>query len=125
MIFFALRINTLSRKAFHLCKLTHLILTPSTTSLLLSTDLQQKFRRWIITTSIIRSNADESRSSSGSGEHAALWAAIAYAKFQHRAINNIPRALGPVGEMVWTAERMYAQARSLIPNEEGVLELGE
>lgn len=61
----------------------------------------------------------------GSGEHAALWAAIAYAKFQHRAINNIPRALGPVGEMVWTAERMYAQARSLVPNEEGVLELGE
>ncbi|CZR64092.1 related to quinic acid utilization activator [Phialocephala subalpina] len=65
-----------------------------------------------------------SMSGSGSGEHAVLWAAIAYAKFQHRAINNIPRALGPVGEMVWTAERMYAQARSLIPNEEGVLELG-
>ncbi|KUJ14175.1 uncharacterized protein LY89DRAFT_620494 [Mollisia scopiformis] len=65
-----------------------------------------------------------SMSSSGSGEHAALWAAIAYAKFQHRAINNIPRALGHVGEMVWTAERMYAQARSLIPNEEGSLELG-
>lgn len=42
----------------------------------------------------------------GSGDHAALWAAIAYAKFQHRAINNIPRAQGPVAEMVWTAERM-------------------
>jgi hypothetical protein len=54
-----------------------------------------------------------------------LWAAIAYAKFQHRAINNIPRALGNVGEMVWTAERMYSQARSLIPNEEGNLELGK
>jgi hypothetical protein len=63
-------------------------------------------------------------SGSGSGDHAALWAAIAYAKFQHRAINNIPRALGSVGEMVWTAERMYSQARCLIPNEEGTLELG-
>jgi len=27
--------------------------------------------------------------------------------------------------MVWTAERMYAQARSLIPNEEGNIELGK
>jgi len=62
--------------------------------------------------------------SAGSGDNAVLWAAIAYAKFQHRAINNIPRALGAVGEMVWTAERMYAQARSLIPNEEGNIELG-
>ncbi|KAK0112035.1 hypothetical protein ONS96_001296 [Cadophora gregata f. sp. sojae] len=60
----------------------------------------------------------------GAGDNAVLWAAIAYAKFQHRAINNIPRALGAVGEMVWTAERMYAQARSLIPNEEGILQLG-
>ena len=63
-------------------------------------------------------------SGSGAGDHAALWAAIAYAKFQHRAINNIPHAQGPVAEMVWTAERMYSQARSLIPNEEGLLELG-
>lgn len=60
----------------------------------------------------------------GSGDHAALWAAIAYAKFQHRAINNIPHAQGPVAEMVWTAERMYSQARSLIPNEDGIFELG-
>lgn len=60
----------------------------------------------------------------GSGEHAALWAAIAYGKFQHRAINNIPRAQGPVRDAVWTAERMYAHARVLIPNEEGALELG-
>jgi hypothetical protein len=64
-------------------------------------------------------------SSAVSGENAVLWAAIAYAKFQHRAINNIPRALGNVGEMVWTAERMYAHARALIPNEEGNLELGK
>jgi hypothetical protein len=63
-------------------------------------------------------------SASGSGEHAALWAAIAYAKFQHRAINNIPHAQGSVRDAVWTAERMYAHARSLIPNEEGTLELG-
>ena len=60
----------------------------------------------------------------GSGDHAALWAAIAYAKFQHRTINNTPHAQGPVAEMVWTAERMYAHARSLIPNEEGAFELG-
>lgn len=63
-------------------------------------------------------------STSGSGDNAILWAAIAYAKFQHRAINNIPRALGSVGDMVWTAERMYSQARAFIPNEEGSLELG-
>lgn len=60
----------------------------------------------------------------GSGNHAALWAAIAYAKYQHRAINNIPHAQGPVADMVWTAERMYAQARKLIPTEEGLYELG-
>jgi hypothetical protein len=60
----------------------------------------------------------------GSGEHAALWAAIAYGKFQHRAINNIPRAQGAVRDAVWTAERMYSHARVLIPNEEGTLELG-
>lgn len=60
----------------------------------------------------------------GSGNNAALWAAIAYAKCQHRAINNIPHAQGPVADMVWTAERMYSHARSLIPNEEGVFELG-
>lgn len=63
-------------------------------------------------------------SASGSGEHAALWAAIAYAKFQHRAINNIPHAQGSVRDAVWTAERMYSHARALIPNEEGTLELG-
>lgn len=60
----------------------------------------------------------------GSGAHAALWAAIAYSKFQHRAINNIPRAQGAVRDAVWTAERMYSHARVLIPNEEGTLELG-
>lgn len=65
-----------------------------------------------------------SMSGSGSGDHAALWAVIAYAKFQHRAINNIPHAQGPVAEVLWTAKRMYSQARSLIPNEEGALELG-
>jgi hypothetical protein len=27
--------------------------------------------------------------------------------------------------MVWTAERMYSQARALIPNEEGNFELGK
>jgi hypothetical protein len=70
-------------------------------------------------------NRNTAASSPGSGENAVLWAAIAYAKFQHRAINNIPRALGNVGEMVWTAERMYSQARTLIPNEEGNLELGK
>lgn len=59
-----------------------------------------------------------------SGDHALLWAAIAYAKFQHRAINSIPRAQGLVSRDVWTAEKMYAHARALIPNEEGILDLG-
>ncbi|ESZ92488.1 hypothetical protein SBOR_7151 [Sclerotinia borealis F-4128] len=59
-----------------------------------------------------------------SGDHALLWAAIAYAKFQHRAINNIPHAVGLVSQDVWTAERMYTHARALIPNEEGNLDLG-
>lgn len=58
------------------------------------------------------------------GDHALLWAAIAYAKFQHRAINNIPHAQGLVSQDVWTAERMYRHARALIPNEEGNLDLG-
>lgn len=53
-----------------------------------------------------------------------LWAVIAYAKYQHRAINNTPHALGSVGDMVWTAERMYIHARSLVPNEEGSLDSG-
>lgn len=65
-----------------------------------------------------------SPSDARSGDFAVLWAAIAYAKFQHRAINNIPRALGPVGEKVWTAEKMYAQARAFIPAEDGIYELG-
>lgn len=65
-----------------------------------------------------------SPSGNGIGDHAVLWATIAYAKYQHRAINNIPHAQGPVADMVWTAERMYAQARSLIPSEEGDFELG-
>lgn len=68
--------------------------------------------------------SQNNNSLAASGDQAALWASIAYAKFQHRAINNIPRALGPLKDMVWTAERMYSQARALIPNEEGLLELG-
>jgi hypothetical protein len=73
----------------------------------------------------IRNNL--SASGNGTGDHAVLWATIAYAKYQHRAINNIPHAQqhgGYVAEMVWTAERMYAQARSLIPSEDGEFELG-
>lgn len=66
----------------------------------------------------------QNQNPSGSGDHAVLWAVIAYAKFQHRAINNIPRAQGSVREMVWTAERIYSHARTLIPNEEGTFELG-
>ncbi|RAL58938.1 hypothetical protein DID88_009229 [Monilinia fructigena] len=58
------------------------------------------------------------------GDHALLWAAIAYAKFQHRAINNIPHAQGLTSRDVWTAERMYTHARALVPNEEGILDLG-
>ncbi|TAQ87310.1 hypothetical protein B7494_g4346 [Chlorociboria aeruginascens] len=60
---------------------------------------------------------------SATGDQAVLWAVIAYAKYQHRAINNTPHAQGPVSEMVWTAERMYSQARRLIPDEEGILDV--
>ncbi|QSZ32272.1 hypothetical protein DSL72_001846 [Monilinia vaccinii-corymbosi] len=59
-----------------------------------------------------------------SGDHALLWAAIAYAKFQHRAINNIPHAQGLVSRDFWTAERMYTYARALVPNDEGIFDLG-
>lgn len=72
----------------------------------------------------LRKPDDFSITGAGSGNHAVLWAVIAYAKFQHRAINNIPHAQGPVAEVVWTAERMYDHARLLIPDEEGVFELG-
>jgi hypothetical protein len=72
----------------------------------------------------LRKRDDFSISGTGSGNHAVLWAVIAYAKLQHRAINNIPHAQGPVANVVWTAERMYANARVLIPDEEGVFELG-
>lgn len=72
----------------------------------------------------LRKPSDFSITGTGSGNHAVLWAVIAYAKYQHRAINNIPHAQGPVADVVWTAERMYDQARSLIPDEEGSFELG-
>ena len=72
----------------------------------------------------LRKSSDFSVTGPGSGNHAVLWAAIAYAKLQHRAINNIPHAQGPVADVVWTAEKMYDQARNLIPDEEGVFELG-
>lgn len=72
----------------------------------------------------LRKPSDFSLSGAGSGNHAVLWAVIAYAKFQHRAINNIPHAQGPVADVVWTAERMYDHARNLVPDEDGVFELG-
>ena len=72
----------------------------------------------------LRKSSDFSITGPGSGNHAVLWAVIAYAKLQHRAINNIPHAQGPVADVVWTAEKMYDQARNLIPDEEGVFELG-
>jgi hypothetical protein len=72
----------------------------------------------------LRKTSDFSITGPGSGDHAVLWAVIAYEKLQHRAINRIPQAQGPVAEVVWTAEKMYDQARNLIPNEDGVFELG-
>lgn len=60
----------------------------------------------------------------GCGSQAVLWAVMAYAKFQDRVVNNIRHGQRPVVDTGWTAERMYDNARNLIPDEEGVFELG-
>jgi hypothetical protein len=65
-----------------------------------------------------------STSTVGCGSQAVLWAVMAYAKFQYRTINNIRHGQRPLADTAWTAERMYANARNFIPDEDGVFELG-
>jgi hypothetical protein len=56
----------------------------------------------------------------GSGDHAALWAVLSYADYQHNAIAN----RDPKSDTQWTAESIYSHARGLIPGEDGVFEVG-
>ena len=56
----------------------------------------------------------------GSGDHAALWAVLAYADYQHNAITG----RDPKVDIQWTVESLYSHARGLIPAEEGVFEVG-
>ncbi|RDW77232.1 hypothetical protein BP6252_05285 [Coleophoma cylindrospora] len=55
------------------------------------------------------------------GDHAALWATISYAKYQHRALPENQRS---DSDARWPAEKTYTHARSLIPSEEEKYQLG-
>lgn len=58
----------------------------------------------------------------GSGDHAALWAILAYSDYQQEIVarnSKAPTDLDTIGK-----ELIYSHARSLIPNEEGVFEIG-
>lgn len=57
---------------------------------------------------------------SGSGDHAALWAVLAYAECQHNAITGADMSV----DSQWTVDSLYHHARTLIPNEDGVFEVG-
>jgi hypothetical protein len=56
----------------------------------------------------------------GSGDHAALWAVLAYAEFQSNSISG----RDPKVDIRWTVESIYSHARGLIPTEDGVFEVG-
>lgn len=56
----------------------------------------------------------------GSGDHATLWAILAYADWQNNAIGKKDSLDDPQ----WTVDSLYRQARNLIPTEEGIYELG-
>lgn len=61
----------------------------------------------------------------GSGDHAALWAILAYTEAHHAAIERGTAA----GRMTqqhegWPAAKLYSFARGLIPDEDGTYELG-
>ncbi|KAL3420110.1 hypothetical protein PVAG01_08609 [Phlyctema vagabunda] len=63
----------------------------------------------------------EPTSSLMSGDHAALWAAISYAKYQHSTLQG-PHAAKADAD--WSPRETYSHARSLIPDEEGAFQLG-
>lgn len=56
----------------------------------------------------------------GSGDHAALWAVLAYSDYQHNAITSRDSKV----DSQCTVESMYSHARGLIPTEDGVFEVG-
>ncbi|KFY21574.1 hypothetical protein V493_07284 [Pseudogymnoascus sp. VKM F-4281 (FW-2241)] len=64
-------------------------------------------------------------SMSGSGDHAALWAMLSYAEC-HQAIIQRSMARGSIPQQKdpWIASDTYKTARALIPDEDGVFELG-
>ncbi|KFY00916.1 hypothetical protein V490_01153 [Pseudogymnoascus sp. VKM F-3557] len=66
-----------------------------------------------------------SSSMPGSGDHAALWAMLAYAEC-HQAIMRRSMAHGVILQQKdpWVASNAYKTARGLIPDEDGVFELG-
>jgi hypothetical protein len=66
------------------------------------------------------SGINVSTSLSGSGDHAALWAVLAYAECQNNAITNRDPKVDPQ----WTVDSLYSHARTLIPTEDGVFEIG-
>jgi len=66
-----------------------------------------------------------SSSTPGSGDHAALWAILAYAESHHAAITRgLTYMPSPLQEGPWMASELYKSARNLIPDEDGVFELG-
>lgn len=58
----------------------------------------------------------------GSGDHAALWAILSYAEHQNKVIKNDLQPQELMDD--WNVESLYVHARSLIPLEDGVFELG-
>lgn len=56
----------------------------------------------------------------GSGDHATLWAILAYAECQNKSVAKIDFQ----HDTQWTVDTLYKHARSLIPTEDGVFELG-
>jgi Fungal specific transcription factor domain/Fungal Zn(2)-Cys(6) binuclear cluster domain len=64
--------------------------------------------------------ANVSCSLPGSGDHAALWAILAYADYQR----DVVKKSSSVETDGWNVDSLYAHARGLIPNEDGVFEMG-
>lgn len=61
----------------------------------------------------------------GSGDHAALWAILAYAECHHAGISrSLAHTPNPQPKSPWVASDLYKRARSLIPDEDGTFELG-
>lgn len=57
-----------------------------------------------------------------SGNHAVLWAVLAYANHQDRAIGALSQRTVVAGP--WTTEKLYREAKASIPAEDGAFDLG-